>query len=122
MNTANWSLGRLILLVPGPWRRKKPVGKVRKRSYGAVAIVTGSGAFCEEAGRIAGLRFLPAAAPPLPVPGCSAASCRCRYERFADRRDGDVRRSADLGLPQRARRGLERRGAGTGRRATETTG
>ncbi len=47
---------------------------------------------CEAVKKLEGKRFLAKEAPPLPLPGCGAAHCRCRYVHFRDRR-GDDRRS-----------------------------
>lgn len=46
---------------------------------------------CAAAQAFAGRRFLPRAAPPIPLPGCTAMSCRCAYVHFDDRRVGDRR-------------------------------
>jgi hypothetical protein len=37
-----------------------------------------------------------AAAPPLPLDNCAVASCRCRYDHFADRREDERRHSNAL--------------------------
>jgi hypothetical protein len=47
---------------------------------------------CEAIKQLAGLRFLSDEAPLLPLPECSAGTCRCRYEHHEDRRQ-DLRRN-----------------------------
>lgn len=68
--------------------------------YRAVAIVPGDCA-CDAATGVAGKRFLVASgeAPMIPMPGCDAARCTCRYTHFDDRRDtaaGDRRAWSSL--------------------------
>lgn len=46
---------------------------------------------CNTAWRVAGVRFLSSEAPPLPMPGCEAASCTCQYIHHDDRRQEDRR-------------------------------
>lgn len=59
--------------------------------YRCVAIARAAKS-CTAASDLEGRRFLPAEAPLLPLPGCDAAACQCRYARFDDRRDDDRRR------------------------------
>jgi hypothetical protein len=52
----------------------------------AVSILPRPGA-CEPARSIAGKRFLSSEEPPpLPLEGCTAATCTCRYNHHSDRR------------------------------------
>lgn len=60
--------------------------------YHAVSIKFDSNA-CEAAKAISGRRFLSAAAPRLPLRGCDAAECNCRFAHHRDRRSGGDRRS-----------------------------
>lgn len=46
---------------------------------------------CDAVRRIGAKRFLPDEAPEIPVPGCDAAKCACRYVHHEDRRQGDRR-------------------------------
>lgn len=48
-------------------------------------------AACTAVRQLAGLRFLSAQAPLLPVVGCNAAVCSCRYVHRDDRRQEDRR-------------------------------
>jgi len=41
---------------------------------------------CEAVKQFGPKRFLPGEAPDIPVPGCDAAKCACRYVHHADRR------------------------------------
>lgn len=64
----------------------------RSSPYHAVALDIQSGA-CREAQALKGKRFLSSEAPTLPLPGCTSAECRCRFQHFEDRRAGRNRRS-----------------------------
>lgn len=46
---------------------------------------------CDAVKRIGAMRFLPAEAPEIPVPGCDAAKCSCRFVHHEDRRHSDRR-------------------------------
>jgi len=103
-------------------------GKVRVREdrsrrytltnpYHAVSIQIGYGA-CQEARDCAGKRFLSAEAPTLPLGGCDAASCRCRYVHHDDRREGPRRESDVMRRTNHFWGGNERRRSG-GRRVTD---
>lgn len=46
---------------------------------------------CEAVKRLEGRRFLSAEAPLLPLHGCAADSCQCRYVHYNDRREEDRR-------------------------------
>jgi hypothetical protein len=50
---------------------------------------------CGTARKYQGQRFLAADAPKLPLAGCRAATCTCRYVHHDDRREGP-RRASDL--------------------------
>jgi hypothetical protein len=90
-----WSLN-------APERGRRGKGRSRSRKafqpgpYQAVSIVQPSCA-CSAVGEFEGARFLTDEAPLLPVPGCDAAKCTCRYTRHGDRRTrGDRRVYAGL--------------------------
>jgi hypothetical protein len=51
---------------------------------------------CDAVKRIGGKRFLPGEAPEIPLPGCDAAKCSCRYVHHADRRNSDRRNPLPL--------------------------
>jgi len=61
------------------------------RPYHSVAIRHPSDA-CAAVRGVAGRKFLAGEAPLFPLGNCEAASCRCRYVHYEDRRD-DERRS-----------------------------
>jgi hypothetical protein len=63
---------------------------------------------CQGAVQLAAKRFLSAKAPSLPLPGCDAAHCDCRYTHFSDRRSGFDRRRT-LETADVASRPFERR-------------
>jgi hypothetical protein len=52
---------------------------------------------CAAAKALRGQRVLATDASALPLPGCDAARCECRYRKRTDRRE-DSRRSEDVGL------------------------
>ena len=61
-------------------------------AYHAVSIKFDKHA-CAAAKEMSGRRFLSNAAPRLPLPGCNALECRCRFNHHSDRRAGKDRRS-----------------------------
>jgi len=65
-----------------------------------------------------GTRWLSAEAPRLPVPGCDAKHCDCRYRHYADRR-ANVQRKQDRDGWVRYHKGEDRRTGGRGRRASD---
>lgn len=48
---------------------------------------------CQAAKKLTGKRFLSKDAPALPLFGCDAATCFCRYAHYSDRRTGEDRRA-----------------------------
>lgn len=101
-----FSLGALVLLIiiaaAALRRQRSPARSVT--SWPSDPPADGSGRFhavsirfganpCSKARQLHGQRFLSAAAPRLPVDGCDAADCDCRFVHHADRRAGDDRRS-----------------------------
>jgi hypothetical protein len=48
---------------------------------------------CAAAEDLSGQRFLATKAPMLPLPGCDADECTCRFEHHEDRRSGENRRN-----------------------------
>ncbi len=90
------------------------------RPYRATSIVPGPNA-CAAAAELQDTRFLDAqgATPALPLDGCDAGSCQCRYAHYTDRRDSsDDRRLAGQLQSQlyEANSGDERRQRRRGRR------
>ena len=73
---------------------KKPVQKklTDSQPFHAVSIKADANA-CDAAKALVGKRYLSEAAPRLPLPGCGAATCTCRFAHHADRRNGRDRRS-----------------------------
>jgi len=85
--------------------------------FHAVSVQPGPSA-CQTARDCAEKRFLSAEAPTLPLAGCDATRCNCRYLHHQDRRTG-ARRISDLTQRQNHFwRGEERRRDG-GRRVTD---
>lgn len=97
-------------------RRRTGVDKYQANKYHAVAIARNSVA-CAAAAQLVGRRYLSKEAPLLPVTGCMAKPCRCRYVHYADRRSDDrrfpfgVRRSSEPHVQGIERRSGERRKA-----------
>ncbi len=64
----------------------RPSTASRTNPYQAVSVLACPRA-CATAGEVQGQRFLARQAPRLPLPGCDRpAACRCRFEKFTDRR------------------------------------
>ncbi len=73
------------------------LGKVQSDArFLAVSLENLSGA-CAAAYAIQGERFLPTAAPRIPLPECDAPECNCRYVRHNDRRLSRTRRQRWMG-------------------------
>ncbi len=64
-----------------------------KSRYRGVQVHGKRAGCCEAVQAIAGKRFLSDEVPKLPLSGCDASDCRCRYELFDDRRTG-IRRGS----------------------------
>lgn len=75
-----------------PYHYKYWIHRYRRHPYHAVSCEGN----CEALHSLQGRRFLVTEAPPLPVPGCSAEYCDCRYVHHRDRRQGDRRSIGDL--------------------------
>lgn len=87
-----------------------------RRRWHAVGIVATAEA-CAAARACRDSRFLSLEAPRLPLAGCDASCCDCRYVHFEDRRGGARRAAERTGTPAK-RVSLNQR-ARTGRRATD---
>lgn len=60
-----------------------------KKMFHAVSVLPGTSA-CAAAKGLAGKRVLSQEAPLLPLADCTqTARCKCRYQKYADRRDAD---------------------------------
>ncbi len=93
-------------------------------TYHAVSIRFEANA-CRYAKELSGRRFLARAAPRLPLPGCNALECRCRFSHHDDRRSGKDRRSpfAARGFGPSGSGSFEKeRRQGAGRRQSDTPG
>ena len=97
---------------------------VQLNPYRAVSVVAGDCA-CEPVMALQGKRFLVTSGevPMLPMPGCDAAKCVCRYSHHEDRRDleaGDRRQWSSLQSELFSREGnSNRRTPSRGRRKTD---
>lgn len=101
-------------------RKRKPQVPARRVSYRCVGIESPDPVTaCSAVKALAGHRFLSGQAPQLPVPGCTAARCTCKFVHFEDRRAGSRRK--DRGQQVRSLKSLdwaERRNS-RGRRKTD---
>jgi hypothetical protein len=100
--------------------RKPPAKEPSEASasqWRALCIVP-SGHACNLARSLTQRHWLYAEAPRLPLPGCDAPLCDCRYKHLPDRRTSDRRRIDRTGLP-RNHQGLEQRSSRRGRRHTD---
>ena len=92
----------------------KVAGAQAPRPFQSISIHRGM-VCCATAKKVDGYRFLYKNAPQLPLSECTMPSaCKCRYEKYDDRRSGP-RRSSDIGLKQVLFSAAERRRTG-GRR------
>lgn len=105
-NFSRWPLGGLFKSK----RSGEPVVRQRPSPYHAVSVQAGPRA-CKEARALADKRYLSDEAPSLPLPTCDARVCTCRYRHHSDRRSGEPRREADIGIVSMEGKwsGLERR-------------
>ena len=69
-------------------RPKRPPAVLISKRWHAVTIEPRHQA-CEAAFKAAGVRYLSSEAPPLPLAGCDAVECKCRYRHYRDRRADD---------------------------------
>jgi hypothetical protein len=110
------------LFRPRPARGSVPSGNTGRHHFisnphHAVSVNSMLGG-CAASWALRGKRFLSSDAPSLPLEGCTASTCSCRYvhhedRRSAARRTADVMRRSDVFFA-----GVERRQAG-GRRITD---
>jgi hypothetical protein len=71
-----------------------PNGKAaKKQAWHSVSIIRGRHA-CAEVIALNGRKWLSAEAPQLPIKGCDAQQCECRYRHHADRRSDDRRETS----------------------------
>lgn len=77
---------------PAQTDKKQRRAVAAKRSYSAASIQHNGGA-CAAVKTLGDTRFLAATVPLIPLPGCDAATCDCKYIQHEDRRIGDERRA-----------------------------
>lgn len=65
---------------------KRRAPSVQPNPYQSVSVMS-SRVACTAVGKINNQRFLTADAPLLPLAGCSAKECNCKYVHHSDRRD-----------------------------------
>jgi hypothetical protein len=104
---SKWSLTTLLR----NWREPESPVTVREHRilnpYHSVSITAGTAA-CAAARECAGRRWLSADAPKLPLEGCRASECTCRFRHHDDRRIGS-RRAEDQGRMAPSWSGPDRR-------------
>ena len=100
-----------MFIYEGPDSDPPTVPRAVRRRWHAVAIV-GTAQACAAAKACKDNRYLSVEAPRLPLAGCDASCCDCRYGHFDDRRRAPRRAEERTGVPpkrvkveQRARRG-----------------
>jgi hypothetical protein len=116
------SLGAATVVAYLGLRKKGRRAPVRPVSYRCVGIEPPDPlAACSAVKALSSYRFLPGQAPQIPLPGCTAARCSCKFVHFEDRRARD-RRSA-RGQQVRSLQQLDwaERRASRGRRKTDRT-
>jgi hypothetical protein len=75
---------------------------------------------CDAAKRVGTKRFLPGEAPAIPMPGCDATRCTCRYVHHEDRRHSDRRNPFQYASLPPASEGGDRRTKRDRRRPAKT--
>jgi hypothetical protein len=95
---------------------KKPVATRPAGSGWKAIAVMPSETCCQWARLCTGKRFLIPEVPRLPLQGCDAQSCECKYRHFEDRREKSRRSVERGGFPRHVE--SERRAA-TSRRAAQ---
>jgi hypothetical protein len=91
---ACWFLrGRKPPATPAPGTAAKPISAEPKKIWGKKFMIAPGRMPCEQAIDLAGKSFAIDKAPPLPLAGCTVASCACRYEPLAERRTSQERRN-----------------------------
>jgi hypothetical protein len=93
----------------------KQQARARRRWHAVMIVVRADG--CAAAQACKGKRFLSTEAPRVPLEGCDARECECRYRHYEDRR-GPPRRRDDATAGATARTDRNRRGR-VGRRSTD---
>ena len=94
-------------------------GDTDLKIYSAVSIVSARDC-CLQVKALNGHRILAATAPRLPLENCSTPyQCRCRFEKYSDRRDGDEGRRFDDASERAAWYAGQQRRKGRGRRRDE---
>jgi hypothetical protein len=86
-------------------------------TYRAVGIRPGA-VCCQGSVQMSEKRFLVGKAPMLPLPGCDAAQCDCRYAHYSDRRYAGTDRRRTVASAGEAVVPFERRQS-NGRRSTD---
>ncbi len=67
------------------------------KKYHGVTVATGSNC-CGAVGQLEGMRMLATHAPLLPMPNCTMPeACRCRFRKYADRREDEQGRRFRFG-------------------------
>ncbi|HSN70043.1 MAG TPA: hypothetical protein VLT59_00980 [Steroidobacteraceae bacterium] len=118
LNRARFIVSRAIGNETTPAAPTTKPAKAPRKSYHAVEIVAGDDC-CELVSRYTGKRYLSSEAPVVPLKGCDAGECLCRYIHHADRRRRE-RRTSDVAVTVDEYAGQERRqGKKRGRRATD---
>jgi len=113
-NLSEWLLRRKFVA------QVRSAGRIVEHSrianpFHAVSIEVGSKA-CAASRKLEGHRYLSSSAPMLPVKGCTASTCHCRYVHHNDRRNPRDRR-VNFANPHAHK--MNDRRDGSGRRMTD---
>jgi hypothetical protein len=104
-----------VFIYEGPDSDEPRLPRTVRHRWHAVAVV-GTADACAAALGCKDRRYLSAEAPRLPLAGCDARCCDCRYAHFDDRRRAPRRAQERGGTPKRA--AVDKR-VRPGRRATD---
>jgi hypothetical protein len=92
---------------------------VQTRKFAAVTIAAPARC-CEAVSALEGVRILATHAPTLPMPNCTMpAQCRCRFQKYVDRRDDDQGRRFQFGQERAAWYAGGQRRKSRGRRSAD---
>lgn len=98
-------------------RERSQAGRPHGARFHCVEVSAGLPS-CTAVRGLGNVRFLSGEAPTIPVPGCDAQQCNCRYVHHGDRRADDRRNpygqwsNLPTGLTRERRRRVERRQSG----------
>lgn len=112
MELFRWGMG-------GGYGRPFFIAMAQSRKFAAVTIAAGSRR-CEAVSALEGVRILATLAPALPIPHCTMPQqCRCKFQKYVDRRDDEQGRRFHYGQERAAWYSGGQRRTSRGRRGSD---